>query len=164
MKSTGEVMSIADTFGHAFAKAQIASGSSLPLEGAVFISVNDNDKAAVVPIARGLAEIGFHLITTRGTTKALKAAGLETQRVFKVNEGRPNVVDHMKNGKIQLVINTPLGQKSYFDEQAIRHTAMQMNVPCITTLSGAAAAVTGIKALREKTLEVCSLQEWHLKL
>ncbi|MEE9230455.1 MAG: carbamoyl-phosphate synthase large subunit [Acidobacteriota bacterium] len=164
MKSTGEVMSIADTFGHAFAKAQIASGSSLPLEGAVFISVNDNDKAAVVPIARGLAEIGFHLITTRGTTKALKAAGLETQRVFKVNEGRPNVVDHMKNGKIQLVINTPLGQKSYFDEQAIRHTAVQMNVPCITTLSGAAAAVTGIKALREKTLEVCSLQEWHLKL
>ena len=163
MKSTGEVMSFADTFGHAFAKAQIASGSSLPLEGGVFISVNDNDKAAVVPIARGLAELGFRLITTRGTTKAFEAAGLETQRVFKVNEGRPNVVDHMKNGKIQLVINTPLGQKSYFDEQAIRQTAVQMDVPCITTLSGAAAAVTGIQALRERTLEICSLQECHRK-
>jgi len=161
MKSTGEVMSIADTFGHAFAKAQIASGASLPLEGTVFVSVNDNDKTTVVPIARSLAELGFHLMTTRGTTKAFEAAGLETQRVFKVNEGRPNVVDHMKNGKIHLVINTPLGQKSYFDEQAIRSTAMRMNVPCITTLSGAEAAVSGIRALREKTLEIYSLQECY---
>ena len=161
MKSTGEVMGIADSFGHAFAKAQVASGSGLPVEGAAFISVNDYDKNNVVPIARGLERLGFRLLATRGTARALEAAGLPVERVFKVNEGRPNVVDRLKNGDIHLVINTPLGQASYFDEQAIRKTAIRMAVPCITTLSGAAAAVTGIEALREQALEVRSLQEYY---
>ncbi len=161
MKSTGEVMGIARSFGHAFAKAQIATGVGLPVEGTAFISVNDNDKANAAPISRGLLELGFRLVATRGTAKALEAAGLQVERVFKVNEGRPNVVDHMKNGEIQLVINTPLGQESYFDETAIRRTALAMGVPCITTLSGAAAAVAGIQALREQTLDVCTLQECY---
>jgi carbamoyl-phosphate synthase large subunit len=161
MKSTGEVMGIARSFGHAFAKAQVASGAGLPVSGAAFISVNDYDKANVIPIARGLAQLGFRLVATRGTAKALEASGLKVERVFKVNEGRPNVVDRMKNGDIQLVINTPLGQESYFDEPAIRKTATRMGVPCITTLSGAAAAVTGIQALREQALEVMSLQEYY---
>ncbi len=160
MKSTGEVMGIARTFGHAFAKAQVATGAGLPVEGAAFISVNDYDKANVIPIARGLVALGFKLIATRGTARALETAGLEVERVFKVNEGRPNVVDRLKNGEIRLVINTPLGQASYFDEPAIRKTATRMGVSCITTLSGATAAVTGIQALREQALEVRSLQEY----
>jgi carbamoyl-phosphate synthase large subunit len=160
MKSTGEVMGIARSFGHAFAKAQLACGAGLPAQGTAFISVNDYDKTNVIPIARGLEKLGFSIVATRGTAKALEAAGLAVERVFKVNEGRPSVVDKLKNGEIQLVINTPLGQASYFDEPAIRKTAWRMGVPCITTLSGAAASVAGIQALREQALEVRTLQEY----
>jgi carbamoyl-phosphate synthase large subunit len=162
MKSTGEVMGIARTFGQAFAKAQLASGAGLPATGAAFISVNDYDKTNVIPIARGLDALGFRLLATRGSARALEGAGLKVERIFKVNEGRPNVVDKLKNAEIHLVINTPLGQASYFDEPAIRITATRMGVPCITTLSGAAAAVAGIQALREQAFEVCTLQEYYM--
>ena len=161
MKSTGEVMGISDTFGNAFAKAQIAAGSPLPLSGTVFLSVNDFDKRNLVPIARGLAGLGFRLVATQGTAEALRAAGLTVETVFKVNEGRPNVVDRLVNGEIHLIINTPLGQESYFDEPAIRRTATQHGVPLITTLSGAAAAVKGIESLQRDGLEVRTLQEIH---
>jgi len=161
MKSTGEVMGISRRFGYAFAKAQMACGLSLPTSGRVFLSVNDNDKEEVVPIAAGLAELGFRLVATSGTAERLERAGLPVEVVFKVNEGRPNVVDRVLNGDIALVLNTPLGRESHFDEVAIRKTATAHGVPCITTLSGGAAAVEGIRALQQEALEVSSLQEFH---
>jgi carbamoyl-phosphate synthase large subunit len=162
MKSTGEVMGISPSFGHAFAKAQMACGLSLPVSGRAFISVNDYDKDAVVPIARGLAELGFRILATSGTAEKLVREGLVVETVFKVNEGRPNVVDRILNGDIELILNTPLGRESHFDEEAIRRTATFHGVPCITTLSGGAAAVEGIRALRQGRLEVASLQSYHL--
>jgi len=161
MKSTGEVMGISRRFGYAFAKAHMACGLSLPISGRIFISVNDNDKEEVVPIAAGLAELGFRLVATSGTARRLERAGLPVEVVFKVNEGRPNVVDRILNGDIALVLNTPLGRESHFDEVAIRRTATAHGVPCITTLSGGAAAVEGIRALQQEDLEVSSLQEFH---
>ncbi|MFQ5700640.1 MAG: carbamoyl-phosphate synthase large subunit [Acidobacteriota bacterium] len=161
MRSTGEVMGIAGSFGHAFAKAQAGSGVPLPIRGNVFISVNDNDKPNVVDIARRLHELGFNLMATGGTAEHLKTRQIPAEFVFKVNEGRPNIVDHIKNGTIALVINTPLGRESYFDETAIRISATQHGVPCITTLSAGAAAVEGIQALKGQALTVRSLQEYH---
>jgi carbamoyl-phosphate synthase large subunit len=161
MKSTGEVMGISPNFGHAFAKAQMACGLSLPMSGRAFISVNDYDKEAVVPIARGLAELGFRLVATEGTAERLAREGLGVEMVFKVNEGRPNVVDRLLNGEIDLILNTPLGRESHFDEESIRRTATSRGIPCITTLSGGAAAVEGIRALRQGGLEVAPLQEYH---
>jgi carbamoyl-phosphate synthase large subunit len=160
MRSTGEVMGIAPTFGAAFAKAQMASGFALPTSGAAFISVNDNDKGAVVSVAKDLASLGFRIMATRGTARALDQAGLGPEVVNKVGEGRPNVVDHIKNGKVALVVNTPLGGTSYWDEPAIRRSAYTHGVPCITTLSAAAACVAGIRALREESLDVKPLQEF----
>ena len=161
MKSTGEVMGCASTFGNAFAKAQLAAGIKLPTEGTAFISVNNHDKPAVVQIARDLIELGFHLLATRGTANFLRAHGLEVEIVFKVNEGRPHVGDEILNNKIQLVINTPLGRESFFDDRTVRRIAMMHSVPSITTLTGAAAAVNAIKALRTEGLTVRSLQEYH---
>jgi carbamoyl-phosphate synthase large subunit len=162
MKSTGEVMGISGTFGNAFAKAQIAAFNPLPESGTAFLSVNDFDKENLIPIARGLAELGFRLIATSSTAEFLRRrAGLPVEAVLKVNEGRPNVVDRMLNGEIHLIVNTPLGRESYFDEGAIRRTATQRGVPLITTLSGAAAAVRGIDSLRREGLEVRTLQEIH---
>jgi len=161
MRSTGEVMGIAPTFGTAFAKAQMASGCSLPTSGTAFISVNDFDKQTVIPIARDLASLGFHLIATRGTARALEQGGLSVEMVYKVAEGRPNVVDHIKNGQVDLVLNTPYGGGSYFDEPAIRKSAYAHGVPCITTLSAAAACVAGIRALREEPLSVRPLQDYE---
>jgi carbamoyl-phosphate synthase large subunit len=161
MKSTGEVMGIGETFGLAFAKAQIAAGHGLPTRGGAFISVNDFDKARMIPIARRLREIGFTLLATKGTAQALREAGLPVHAIFKVNEGRPNVIDHLLNGEIQLIINTPLGKVSRYDEYAIGRNAINHNIPCLTTLSAAAAAVEGIKALQEQRLRVKSLQEYH---
>ena len=163
MKSTGEVMGSADGFGLAFAKAQKAAGQRLPTQGSVFLSVNDNDKPGLIPIARKLNEMGLHLIATRGTGEALRATGLQVQSVFKVNEGRPNIVDLIKNGNVDLIINTPLGIESRFDEKAIRRAAMQYSVNCITTLSAASAAVSGIEALRAQKPQVASLQRLHQK-
>jgi len=161
MKSTGEVMGISRNFGHAFAKAQMACGLALPESGRVFLSVNDYDKEALLPIARGLVDLGFSLTATDGTARRLSAEGLEVERVYKVNEGRPNVVDRILNGEIDLILNTPLGKESHFDEKAIRRTATARGIPCITTLSGGAAAVEGIRALREGGLEVLPLQTYH---
>ncbi|MEX2660386.1 MAG: carbamoyl-phosphate synthase large subunit [Vicinamibacterales bacterium] len=161
MKSTGEVMGGAATFGNAFAKAMIGSGVHLPQEGTVFISVNNHDKPAVVQIARDLRDIGFSLVATRGTANYLRAHGLEVAIVFKVNEGRPHVGDEILNNKIQMVINTPLGRESFFDDRTVRRIAMMHGVPSITTLTGAAAAVNAIKALHTESLTVRALQEYH---
>jgi carbamoyl-phosphate synthase large subunit len=161
MKSTGEVMGISPSFGHAFAKAQMACGLSLPTSGRAFISVNDFDKEAVVPIARGLAELGFRILATAGTAERLAREGLVVEMIYKVNEGRPNVVDRILNGEIDMILNTPLGRTSHFDEESIRRTATARGIPCITTLSGGAAAVEGIRALRQGRLEVAPLQAYH---
>jgi carbamoyl-phosphate synthase large subunit len=160
MRSTGEVMGVAANFGQAFAKAQLAAGQPLPLGGRAFLSVHDHDKAALIPVARSLREtLGFELVATRGTCDVLREAGVECEAVFKVLEGRPNIVDRMKNGEIHLIVNTPLGADSYFDEKALRSTATQRGIPLVTTLSGAHATVQAIIELKENTLDVRSLQE-----
>jgi len=159
MKSTGEAMGSGASFGEAFAKAQLGCGQRLPTAGNAFLSVNDRDKATLIPIARDLAALGFTLLATGGTAAALQAAGLAVTPIYKVNEGRPNAVDYVKNGQIALIVNTPLGKASFFDEVAIRRAAIVYGVPALTTLSGAAAAVEAIRALRDDSWTVQSLQE-----
>jgi carbamoyl-phosphate synthase large subunit len=163
MKSTGEVMGAAETFGLAFAKAQLAAGQKIPLAGRVFISVNDHDKPNAVKLARDLAALGFKIVATRGTAATLKAQGIAIEKVYKVKEGRPNVVDLIKSGSLDLLINTPLGRASKFDERAIRRAAVHHGLTCITTLSAAAAVVNGIRAQSEHGIQVASLQELHRK-
>ena len=163
MRSTGEVMGIAPSFGEAFAKAQMAAGQSLPRKGTVFISVNDREKRLVLPLARNLAELGFKLIATRGTAVVLLAGGVEAEAVFKVNEGRPNIVDLVKTGRVDLIVNTPLGRESFYDEKSIRRAAVRYKVPCITTLSAAQAAARGIRALVEHSFDVNALQDLHAR-
>jgi carbamoyl-phosphate synthase large subunit len=161
MKSTGEVMGISENFGMAFAKSQAAAGFAIPTSGAVFVSVNDNDKAGVLPHAKALAEMGFHIYATRGTAQYLEAHGVQAETVYKVNEGRPNVVDLIKSGKIDIVFNTPLGGESFYDDGAIRKSATVQGVLVVTTLTAAAATVQGIGALRSQAIDVASLQEIH---
>jgi carbamoyl-phosphate synthase large subunit len=161
MKSTGEVMGIGESFGIAFAKAQIAAGHPLPTSGGAFLSVNDFDKARLIPIAQKLRDLGFRLMATSGTALALQKAGLPVQSVYKVNEGTPSIVDRILSGEVQIIVNTPLGKATRFDEYAIGRNAIARNIPCLTTLSAAAAAVEGIKALQEHALTVRSLQEYH---
>jgi carbamoyl-phosphate synthase large subunit len=161
MKSTGEVMGVADNFGEAFAKAQIAAGQVLPLQGTVFLSVNDHDKDRAVALARQFVEMGFHLVATHGTAIVLEQAGLQPERVHKVKEGRPNVVDLIKGDRIQLIVNTPRGQDTFFDEKAIRRAAVLARIPTITTLAAAQAAAEGIAALQRGTLSVVALQTLH---
>jgi carbamoyl-phosphate synthase large subunit len=161
MKSTGEVMGVDDTFGKAYVKAQISAGSVLPKSGVAFISVNQHDKNLISRIAADLVEIGFKIIATRGTARVLRSSGIDVETVYKVNEGRPHIVDYIKSGKVHLIINTPLGRESFFDEKAIRRAAINHRVPCITTIPGAAAAVNGIRAIRRESLNVKSLQEHH---
>ena len=161
MKSTGEVMGGAESFGVAFAKAQMGAGQMLPQGGTAFISVNNYDKANVVPIAKGLVELGFSIMATRGTAVYLRAHGVDAEIVFKINEGRPHVGDEMVNKRISLVINTPLGRESFFDDRAVRRAAMLQGIPAITTLTGASAVISAIKALRTEGLTVKSLQEYH---
>jgi carbamoyl-phosphate synthase large subunit len=163
MRSTGEVMGIAEGFGSAFLKGQLGAGTKLPREGSVFISVNDQDKRDVVQLGRQLHELGFKLVATRGTQRRIESEGLPCQFVYKANEGRPNIVDLVKSRQIDLVINTPLGRASFYDERAIRRSAIQYSVPCITTMTGATAAVAAIRSLREEEFTVCSLQEYHEK-
>jgi carbamoyl-phosphate synthase large subunit len=162
MHSTGEVMGVGDTFGEAYAKAMTGAGLSLPQAGTAFISVNDADKGQAVILARKLSRLGFEIMATLGTADRLREVGMKIENVFKVNEGRPNIVDHIKRGEIALVINTPLGRASHFDEQAIRRAALQYNVPCVTTMTGAQAIVEAITA-RETSgdRKVRSLQEMH---
>src|SRR4051812_35032210 len=161
MKSTGEVMGGSTSFGVAFAKAQLSVGQRLPESGMAFVSVNNDDKPNLIPIARDLVELGFRLIATRGTAAYLRAYGLDVAVVFKVNEGRPNIADEIVNRKIDLVINTPLGRESFFDDRLVRRAAMMHEVPCITTLTGAAAAVQAIKGLRQQGVGVRALQDYY---
>jgi carbamoyl-phosphate synthase large subunit len=161
MKSTGEVMGVAENFGAAFAKAQIAAGHMLPSSGTAFVSVNDRDKRHVEQIARALVGMGFDLVATHGTADVLERAGFQVERVFKVEEGRPNVVDFIKGDKIQLIINTPHGPDPFFDEKAIRRAAVLRRIPTITTISAARAAVEGIAALQRGEITVHPLQELH---
>jgi carbamoyl-phosphate synthase large subunit len=161
MKSTGEVMGVAETFGEAFAKAQIAAGLTLPVSGNAFVSVNERDKPNVAEVAKKLVELGFRLVATHGTADVLSAAGLLVERVYKVQEGRPNVVDLIKGDKIQLIINTPRGADPWFDEKAIRRAAIQHHIPTITTLSAARAAAEGIAALQRGEVNVRALQSLH---
>ncbi|MEP6571160.1 MAG: carbamoyl-phosphate synthase large subunit [Gemmatimonadota bacterium] len=161
MRSTGEVMGIADSFGMAFAKAQAGADGALPLSGAVFITVNDHDKTTVLPIARRFHELGFRVLATEGTARHLRARGVPTERVLKVYEGRPNAIDLLVSGQIQLLINTPLGKLTQADDYAIRQAALHHRVPYTTTMSAASAACDAIIALRSRVGTVRSLQEWH---
>jgi carbamoyl-phosphate synthase large subunit len=161
MRSTGEVMGTSTSYGLAFAKAQLAAGQRLPRSGTIFLSVNDRDKKHVGSLGKELAALGFRLTATRGTSAALEAAGVESVEVFKVNEGRPNIVDLVKTAKIDLVINTPLGRESFYDEKSIRRAAIRYNIPCITTLAAAHAAARGIRALLDQGTEVAALQDLH---
>jgi carbamoyl-phosphate synthase large subunit len=161
MKSTGEVMGVSSAFGNAFAKAWLGAGHKLPQTGTAFLSVHDRDKPPLLPIARRLAELGFQLAATAGTAVFLESHGLEVRTMLKVHEARPHVVDHMINGEIALVINTPLGRASHEDDGAIRRAALKHDIPCITTLSGATAAAEGIAALQKDGLSVRPLQEIH---
>jgi len=160
MKSTGEVMGISKTMGESFRRASISAGNILPDSGTVFISVNDSDKLNSIPIARDLHEIGFRLMATAGTAKELKRNGIPVKSVFKVGEGRPNVVDGIKNDDVNLVINTPMGAQARYDEESIGRACIQKGIQAITTLSGAEAAVRAIR-LAGKKIEVKSIQEYH---
>jgi carbamoyl-phosphate synthase large subunit len=161
MKSTGEVMGSAETFGEAFAKAQISAGQTLPTGGTVFISVTDRDKEGTLELAKRFIDLGFKLVATHGTADRLEKAGLPVDRVYKVKEGRPHVVDLIKGDRVQLVINTPHGQEPWFDEKAIRRATVTHRIPTITTLAAAWAAAEGIAALQRNEINVRSLQEWH---
>src|SRR5438046_1337068 len=161
MRSTGEVMGLADSFGMAFAKAQIAADGSLPLAGGIFVTVNDSDKPTVLPIARRFHEMGFRLTATEGTARYLRSRGVPAERVAKVHEGRPNAIDLIVSGEVQLLINTPLGKFTQADDYAIRRAALMHRVPYTTTMSAASAACDAIIALRSRTGSVRSLQEWH---
>jgi carbamoyl-phosphate synthase large subunit len=161
MRSTGEAMGLADSFGMAFAKAQIAADGSLPLEGAIFVTVNDSDKPTVVPIVRRFHELGFRILATEGTQRYLRGRGVPADRVLKVHEGRPNAIDLIVSGEVHLLINTPLGKFTQADDYAIRRAALVHRVPYTTTISAASAACDAIIALRSLTGSVRSLQEWH---
>jgi carbamoyl-phosphate synthase large subunit len=159
MRSTGEVMGIDDTFPMAFAKAEMAANSPLPDSGTVFVSVADKDKAEIVPIARQFAELGYDLLATRGTARVLREAGVPVTEIPKIQEGRPNLIDRMKNGEVALILNTPTGRGRRTDESRIRAAAVAHRVTCITTLSGADSAAKACRALRQQELRVLSLQE-----
>jgi len=161
MKSTGEVMGIGATFGLSFAKAQLAAGQGLPAKGKVFVSVCDRDKKAITSIAKNLAVMGLEIVATRGTAEALLKSGIDVQQILKIKEGRPNVVDLIKSNQIDLIINTPWGKGPRHDEYFIRTAAAIHGVPCITTVSGALAAVQGIGALQEGSFPVKCIQEYH---
>lgn len=161
MRSTGEVMGHASDFGRAFAKAEMAAGSRLPMLGTVFLSVNDYDKSNILKIARDLVAMGFHLIATRGTAEFIARVNLPVERINKVRDGSPHIVDALRAGNVALIINTPLGRDAHSDGKAIRVAATQYDVPLITTLSAAQAAVSGIRAVKAKQLKVRSLQEHH---
>ncbi|MBX9928771.1 MAG: carbamoyl-phosphate synthase large subunit [Gemmatimonadaceae bacterium] len=161
MRSTGEVMGISDSFGMAFAKAELAAGNGLPLRGGVFITVNDRDKPTVLPLARRFHEMGFTLMATEGTARFLAERGVPSETVAKVSVGRPNGVDKMLNGEVQLLVNTPLGKRAQKDDYSLRQAAIAQRIAYTTTLSAASAACDAIVALTTRTPTVCSLQEWQ---
>jgi carbamoyl-phosphate synthase large subunit len=161
MRSTGEVMGVGENFGEAFAKAQLSAGTPLPMKGTVFISVNDRHKADAVELAKRFSDFGFDLAATRGTAAAIQRAGVKCKTVFKVNEGRPNAVDLLKGGSLQMIIYTATGAHSFTDEKAIRRAAISYRVPCITTMSGAKAAGEAVASRHRDPIRVWSLQEIH---
>ena len=155
-------MGIAQTFGEAMAKAQESTGSGMPVKGNIFVSVNENDKRKkTIDIIEKYVKLGFGIVATAGTSKFLNENGIESETVFKVNEGRPNVVDRIKNGDIQIVINTPLGSESRYDEYAIVWEAVQSKIPFITTLSAASSFAEGIAYIKTGNIEVKSLQDYY---
>ncbi|MEO0707478.1 MAG: carbamoyl-phosphate synthase large subunit [Cyanobacteria bacterium J06649_5] len=160
MRSTGEVMGIDTSFGLSYAKAELAAGQQLPREGTVFVSVNDRDKDAVIPIAKGFADLGFTLIATSGTYSALSSKGINVARVLKIHEGRPHVGDALKNEEIQLILNSPVGEAAQEDDKIIRRTALENKIPIITTIAGAKATLAAITSLRENKLQVKALQDY----
>jgi carbamoyl-phosphate synthase large subunit len=164
MKSTGEVMGIDADFGRAFGKSQIASGNRIPLMGKIFISLKDKDKPAAVPIVKKLLALGFSVIATRGTAQYLGGRGLEVQIINKVVEGRPHIVDLIKNKEIHFIINTVSGTQAQRDSFSIRQSAIQYRVPFTTTISGAFAAVEAIETLKKKGVNIKSIQEYHKDL
>jgi carbamoyl-phosphate synthase large subunit len=161
MRSTGEVMGIADSFGAAYAKAQMGADNTLPTTGAILITVNDPDKPTVTPIARRIHAMGFRILATPGTATYLRARGIPTDTVMKLHEGRPNAIDFIVNGEVHLLINTPLGKHSQQDDYTMRQAAVAHRVPYTTTMSAANAACDAILALRFRSLTVHPLQEWH---
>ena len=161
MRSTGEVMGISDSFGSAFAKAELSADNGLPLSGSIFITVNDPDKRTVTPIARRFYDMGFRLLATEGTARHLRRVGIQVDRVFKVHEGRPNGLDLMVNGEVQMLINTPMGKHAQRDDYSLRQVAIAHRIPYTTTMSAASAACDAILALRSRLPSVRSLQEWH---
>jgi carbamoyl-phosphate synthase large subunit len=160
MRSTGEVMGIDTDFGRAFAKAQLAAGQTLPLEGAVFISVNDRDKAGVAAVAEGFIDLGFEVMATEGTHKILKKKNINAELVLKVSEGRPNISDVIKNKQVQIIVNSPSGEEAQADGKLIRRAALTYKIPVITTLAGAKAATAAIRSLQNESLIVKPLQEY----
>jgi carbamoyl-phosphate synthase large subunit len=164
MRSTGEVMGIDESFGMAFGKAQLSAGMELPVEGTLIVTVNEHDKPNAVPIIRRFHDLGFKIMATSGTAKYLRARGIPIETVFKVNEGRPNIVDHIISGDIGLLINTPLGKKSQYDDYAMRRAAIAYKTPYCTTLSAASAAYDAAAAMRSRKKEVKSLQERYSEL
>ena len=160
MRSTGEVMGIDTDFGKAFAKAELAASQRLPLKGTVFVSMNDREKAAVVPVVKDLMSLGFNVVATEGTRKVLIENGLKVELVLKLHEGRPHVLDSIKNEKIQLIINTPTGKEALTDDRLIRRTALSYKIPIITTIAGAKATAAAIRSLQSQPLTVRSLQEY----
>jgi carbamoyl-phosphate synthase large subunit len=163
MKSTGEVMGIDVDLGLAYAKSQMAAPPALPTCGNVFISVKDSDKKAVLPVAREFVSLGFGIIATEGTAETLAKARIPVAKVFKLREGRPNVLDRVKNGDINFIINTPSGKIPREDEVRIRNAALAQKIPIMTTLRAAQASANGIRSLQKRKLRVRSLQEYHAK-
>ncbi|MBF2078125.1 MAG: carbamoyl-phosphate synthase large subunit [Synechococcales cyanobacterium T60_A2020_003] len=160
MRSTGEVMGIDKDFGKAFAKAELGAGQRLPMSGTVFVSMNDRNKMAAVPVVKELAEQGLKIVATVGTQKVLKENGIEAEQVLKIYEGRPHIGDSIKNQQIQLIINTPVGQEAQIDDRYIRRTALAYKVPTVTTIAGAKATASAIRSLQSEPLEVKSIQEY----
>jgi carbamoyl-phosphate synthase large subunit len=163
MRSTGEVMGIDKAFPMAFAKSQIAASTILPSSGKIFISLADRDKVSGVKVGRRLAEMGFQLLSTAGTARHLREANVAVTQIHKVQEGRPNIIDFMKNEEVALIINTPSGRGARSDEARIRAEAVLRGVACITTMSAANAAVAAIDALKNGDLHVTPLQDWYAK-
>ncbi|HEY3416650.1 MAG TPA: carbamoyl phosphate synthase large subunit, partial [Armatimonadota bacterium] len=161
MRSTGEVIGLADCFGLAFFKAQRAAGYSLPLSGNVLVTVANRDKEGVLPAAKKLAAMGFTILATESTAAFLTEQGIAAQSIKKLHEGRPNIIDAMHNGEIQLVINTPSGKESIYDDSYIRKAAIKYKIPYITTTAAAVAAAEGIRAANERETSVKSLQAYH---
>jgi carbamoyl-phosphate synthase large subunit len=161
MKATGEVMGIAETFGVAFYKAQQAAGAQLPLEGNVLLTVSDKDKIALLPVALGIKKLGFTIYATEGTHRFFQENGIDSVLIKKIHEGRPNIADAIKNKEVHLIVNTPVGRSSKYDDSYIRMMAIQHKVPYITSIAAAQASVEGITEFKRKKVSVRSLQEYH---